>query len=107
MFQLANMPDNCSQTTLSSSNEHVRAALDALTALTVQTEPTTRRTQASTPSMSPSKSPAKGPKFYGVRNGKEGNRVYDSWAEAGEATHSPNCIHKSFSSREEAEQFIA
>ena len=117
------MPDGSSQTTLSAANSNVRAALDALSALapvpqqasaTTQTplllgaplnqdardfrpiDARDRRPIASTP-----------PKFYGVRNGKQGSRVYDNWAEAGPATHSPNCVHKRFNSRQEAEDFIA
>ena len=109
------MKDGSAQTTLSAANPNVRAALDALSALTTDAQQESAATQTPLLLGAPLNRDARPfrpiastpPKFYGVRNGKQGSKVYDNWAEAGPATHSPNCVHKKFGSRQEAEDFIA
>jgi ribonuclease HI len=46
--------------------------------------------------------------FYAVFNGKEGDKIYSSWDEAGSKgiTGAKGCKHRKFSSKEDAEHFI-
>ncbi|KAG1749644.1 PIF1-like helicase-domain-containing protein [Suillus paluster] len=47
-------------------------------------------------------------KYYAVRIGREGPKIYDSWAECNaNVSRWPGAVHKSFRSRVEAEQWLA
>ncbi|KAG0699712.1 PIF1-like helicase-domain-containing protein [Suillus ampliporus] len=47
-------------------------------------------------------------KYYAVRVGREGPKIYDSWVECNaNVSRWPSAIHKSFRSRVEAEQWLA
>ncbi|OJA18310.1 hypothetical protein AZE42_09348 [Rhizopogon vesiculosus] len=47
-------------------------------------------------------------KYYAVRIGREGPKIYDTWAECdANVSRWPGAVHKSFRSRAEAEQWLA
>ena len=110
-----------SQTVLTASDPEVRAILDSLSNIVIRSEPRPNKvcdfvTPSSTATprahkkiIAISQSPAKSAqqRFYAVVGGTEGSKIYESWAEAGPATHSPGCVHARFSQRCQAEQFIA